>query len=187
MTDKIEALAKKLIEAKQEETRAGSYRRDLQDKFFAEITKDYASRDKTARPVTTITVPGDFWEKTNLTMTEFLETRFPGWELESVDTDGTMHLRKSSAYMAAQVEVGDTKITKSVTEYQPQIDWATLKEELPEVFDRLVLISMSYELDEAELERMIEDRPEILTELRRHMTVKKPALKALTGKVKNDE
>jgi hypothetical protein len=185
MTD-LENLAKNLAKAKEAEKKAKFARETAQGAFFKAVAEEWREKKKSLRPVTTITVPADFWDKTGMSVDEFLDTRFPGWELERVSDDNLV-LRKLPEYMPSEINVDGTKVTKTVSEYTPVIDWDSLAKELPDLFEILAFPKTEYVLDEVELERLMEDRPEVTSELRRHMIVKPPALKSLASKSKKVE
>lgn len=53
---------------------------------------------------------------------------------------------------------------------------------MPELFNKISKQVMKLEIDEGALEEESKNNPEIFSVLRRHMIVKKPALKILTRK-----
>ena len=133
-------------------------------------------------PQRRVEIEKEWFTKMEITEDEFLETRFPSWEL----VDRKEHfglvvflLKKDIDYMPytfTNVDLGKT-LGKQIQEYDPTIDWASLHKDNPEVFYIIAKEVTFYELDEEALHDLLQTNPEVLELLSRHMLYRKPAIK----------
>lgn len=194
--ERLQQIARELFDTTQQNKKGEKNRDELKSEFFRLIDAGYQGRDHIV-PVKTIEVPDTFWEATKMTKEEFVESRFPGWEVEHVEKNISLNhtvivLKKDKSYIPAVVEVEDEdgkKITvaKEIAEYTPEIDWDTLNEERPDLFEQLAHFKTVVELDDDALERIAMETPEELATLERHMKVKPPALKVTSRRQKDDK
>lgn len=171
-TDRLSTVIQDLKKINEDEKKLKADKENLRTELFKFATQDYDDKSYLL-PTTTISVPLEFWERTGLTETEFLSSRFPTWDVEEAEYDDlamrtTFILRKNPFYMPFKFEDDEFKLSKTTTEPTPDIDWITLAAERPDLFDSLAKPVMTYELDGEELERMIAEDPEIISVLTRH-------------------
>ena len=139
-----------------------------------------------------------------MTMDEFVESRFPGWIVEHVEKDirtgdTVLIVKKDPNYMPLVIdteyapdffhEPKPVRVSKLVNEYSPEVDWETLTAEFPDLAEQLgkAVTRVEIELDEDVLERMVEEEPDILAKLQRHLKTKKPVLKMTAREVQANE
>lgn len=187
LEERIEHVAKELAEYAADEKKLKGLRNDAKDEFFKLIRERH---QHSILPVRTIEIPVEFFASTDMSYEEFVESRFPGWLVEHIErnisTDYIVFvLKRDPMYISDAVEVDGLRVSKVVSEYTPEIDWETLQKERPDVFDKLAEPQLVYNVNEENLERMMEESPEELAILQRHMRVKKPALKVTSRKVKD--
>lgn len=173
---KLNALEKK-VKARKDEVRSDLFE-------FGTLSYDGAEH---LRPTTTVTVPQEFWEKTGLTESEFLATRFPTWEVEAAEYDDlagetTFILRKLPEFLPYKYENEDYKLSYVATEPTPDIDWVTLGAERPDLFHKLAKPVTTFVLDEDKLVAMLEGEPEIIAVLTRHTHYSREPQKRVTIK-----
>jgi hypothetical protein len=153
----------KSIEEKKKEARAELF-------IVAEI--DYEDK-RHLLPTTTVTVPKKFWEKTGMTEQDFLDSRFPTWEIEHAEYDDvagetTLILRKKPLFMPFSAEGDEYRLSKTTTEPTPDVDWETLSAERPDLFKKLAKPVTTFELDGDKLLELMEDDRSIQSVLMRH-------------------
>jgi hypothetical protein len=78
------------------------------------------------------------------------------------------------------------QVAKDVSEFTPEIDWTTLKQERPDLYERLARHVIHTEVNEEELEKMYQETPEDIATLERHLRVREPVLRATAKRVKPD-
>jgi len=196
--ERLKWLAERLYEEQQSEKEHKTNREGFKKEFMRLIEDGFDGRDHIL-PVKTIEVPADFWKKTGMTKAEFIESRFPGWDVEHVEKDISTSntvfvLKRNPHYLSGTIEVetddGILKVSKEVAEYTPEMDWNTLREERPDLYKRLANPVITLELDEEMLEYIASEEPEELAVLQRHMKVKEPSLKVqprMTKRGKEDK
>jgi hypothetical protein len=183
----IEEVANEIVEIKQEEDMVKKRLGAAREEFF-ELTA--AALDDSELPVYTIEVPNEFFDKTGMDILAFIFSRFPSWGLLSVkelDDRKIITLQRDRQYIPSAVEVNGTKISKSVSEYTPTLDWNTLEKERPDIASRLKKPVTKYEIDEEALGELIGEVPELSSVLERHMQVKSPSLRLSKGKADGQE
>lgn len=191
--ERLEHLAKEIFLAKEKEKTYKEAIEDLRGKFFDLLEDDIRGKSHLL-PVQTIEVPKEFFGTTGMTERDFIASRFPGWDVEHVEVNiaagvHTFVLKKNARYIPNVVEVEldgrKLRVSKEISEYEPDIDWNTLEAEDPKLFERLVRWEPTPVLDEDALEKMIEEKPEVLEKLRRHFKVKSPSLRATAREIKS--
>jgi len=191
--ERLQKIAQDLYEISVDDKRNKSTRDDLKDEFFRLLDYEYKGRAHIL-PVKTIEVPDTFWHSTQMTYDEFVRSRFPGWNVEhvekSISTNRTVFvLKRDPQYVPGLVEVqddeGTIKVAKEVAEYTPEIDWTTLQQERPDLFEKLSRPRVIMELDDDAFEKLAMEEPEELATLERHMVVRPPALKVQPRRMKN--
>lgn len=192
--ERLQEIARKLYEAKTIEKEADGVVKELRDEFFRLYDEEFRGKDYLL-PVKTVEVPAEFFARTGMSQDEFISSRFPGWEVEHVEYNTALArrvfvLKRDPKYISGVIEVDDgdkkLRVSKEVSEYTPEIDWTTLKAERPDLFDKLAQPITSYEIDETEFEKLVNESPEELATLQRHMTVKQPTLRATARRVKDE-
>jgi hypothetical protein len=173
----IDDVVEQLAEITSLEKEIKSKKENLRSELFEIGADDYEGKEWLL-PTTTITVPKEFWVRTNLTPDEFIASRFPTWDLESREDDVTMFtttfvLRKKPLYMPYKYENDNYKLSKSVTEPTPEIDWETLKAEDSQIFDKITKEVVIYELDGEALEELMAEDDSIIPFLTRHTMYKR--------------
>lgn len=141
-------------------------------------------------PTLTETIPNTFFEDTALTHDQFLDSRYPSWDLIKkipgrVET--TFVLRKKPEHMGKVIELEDAIVTKISVEYSPEIDWVSFEKEFPELANKLSKEEVRKVVNDEALEQEAKDNPELFAILRRHMVVKQPTTKYLIGSKKDGE
>lgn len=191
--ERLKQIAKELFDSSQNDKMFKTNREALKEEFMRLMESGFKGRAHIL-PVKTIEVPESFWKTTKMTKDEFVTTRFPGWKVEHCEyntaTKMTVFVLKQNPYyipgvVEIEVEGGTVRVAKEVAEYTPEIDWQTLAQERPDLFERLAKPVTTLEIDENELEKLSELEPEELATLQRHMRVKEPALKVHPRMVKN--
>lgn len=192
--ERLKKIARDLFDISEVDKHNKKEREELKQEFLRLLEHDFKGRDHVL-PVKTIEVPQGFWTATSMTKEEFVQSRFPGWNVEHVEKNVSTGitvfvLKQNPHYIAGVVEIqtdnGLVKVSKEVAEYTPEIDWDTLRNERYDLFERLAKPVISLELDEDELGLIAVEQPEELATLQRHMKVKEPSLKVQPRKVKND-
>lgn len=189
----MQYLAEELHRVSQEERAAKQQRDELKKELFKLIDVDFKNNPHLL-PVRQIEVPQSFFDKTGMTYDEFISSRYPGWTCEHVEKDISSDrlvfiVKRDATCMPYSIEInnGEFRVSREINEYTPSVDWNSMRDELPELFDRLAAPHITYEINEDELERLIEIEPDVLSKLQRHMKVKEPSLKVTSRKVKSDE
>jgi len=163
---------------------------ELRDELFRLAKREYDHKDYLL-PVKTIEVPKRFWDLTGMSMDEFTQSRFPGWNVEHVEKnittgDVVFVLKKDADYMPTVLDFDDNvRVAKSITEYSPEIDDKTLYAEFPEIARKILKPVETFELDDSALEQLVHDEPDILAKLQRHLRSKKPSLRATAQRLKD--
>lgn len=191
--ERLQEIARDLYNSSMSDKAHKKTREELKDEFFRLLEYDFKGRDHIL-PVKTIEVPDEFWEKTQMTKDEFVQSRFPGWDVEHCEKNTALGqtvfvLKQNPHFIPGTVEVeskqGLVRVSKEVAEYTPEIDWETLQKERPDLFEKLADTKVVLVLDEYELEKLSVEAPEELATLQRHMRVKEPSLKVQPRMVKN--
>jgi hypothetical protein len=189
--ERIEWLAHELERVSNEEKEIKKRRALLRDDFFRLADHDWYDKEHLL-PVVTITVPDEFFERTGLSKREFIETRYPGWNLEHDEYntalfEHTFVMRRDPRFIPREVEVQDgediLKVSKEVSEYTPDIDWKTLRDDNPDLFEKLAVPVEQYALNEESLEQIMEESPDDLATLQRHMKVKAPTVRVVPRRI----
>lgn len=191
--ERLEHLAKEIFLAKEKEKTYKEALEDLRDKFFDLLEDDVRGKSHLL-PVQTIEVPKEFFYRTGMSEQDFIKSRFPGWDVEHVEANiatsiHTFVLKKNPRFIPGVIELDldgrKLRVSKEIAEFEPDIDWKTLEAEDPELCDELIIWEKVPVLNDDALERMIEDKPEVLEKLRRHMKVKSPSLRATAREIKS--
>jgi len=191
--DRLREIGRQFYAAKEKEKISSTEVKELREEFFRLYNEEFKHKDHLL-PVKTVEVPDEFWTSTGMNKDEFVESRFPGWLVEHVErnvstNNTTFVLRKDPKYIAGTIDIDDTdktiRISKEVSEYTPEIDWKTLKEERPDLFDKLAQPITSYEIDEGAWDSMVSETPEELATIQRHMNVRSPVLRATAKRIKD--
>jgi hypothetical protein len=191
--ERLKEIARKLWETKQAKDQIEQNRKELAADLYRLLEYDFRNKDHLL-PVVTIEVPEEFFTRTGLTRQEFIDTRFPGWDVEHEEVNITTEmttfvLKRNPRYMGGVVEVPDgdhtIRVSKTISEYTPEIDWDTLAKERPDLMKRLATPVTIYELNEDELEKLFHENPEDVPILKRHMVVREPAIKVIPRRVKD--
>jgi hypothetical protein len=77
-------VAYRLVDATEQEKQAKQNREEAKAEFFRMADEMWRSKEDLI-PVQTVEVPQEFFVSTGLTQEEFMETRYPGWEIEHVE------------------------------------------------------------------------------------------------------
>lgn len=192
-------VAYSLVDATEKEKQAKQLREQAREEFFRMADEMWRSKEDLV-PVQTVEVPQDFFVSTGLTQEQFMETRYPGWDIEHVELNPatmkrTFILKRNIRYLPRLVEVKewpeDTnspifKVSKDVAEYTPEIDWETLKAERPDLFKKLSVRKTTYELNEKALEELFEGDPEEASVLQRHLKVRPPSLRVTARRIEQE-
>lgn len=187
--ERQQQIAKELYQAREQERKIKSRVDELKDEFFKLAEDEYAHKDHML-PVRTIEIPDNFFIRTGMTHQEFVETRYPGWNIEHVENTSGMVvfiLKRDPSLMPVTVSVDGVSVTKTPIEYTPEIDWDTLMRERYDLYKQIAKVTMKIEVDETRFEKLIEENPMEMNTIARHMKVKKPSLKVTAKKVKDDE
>lgn len=171
----IDALIGDLYVLTELEKNAKKNKDELREKLFAIASESYEGKEYLL-PITTITIPNSFWHSTEITPEEFVESRFPTWDVTHVepalDTDETTFiLRKKPEYMPYSYEGQSHKVSKQAVEPTPEIDWESLNNEFPEIFTKIAKEVVSYELDEQGVAELQKEIPDFMSILQRHVKV----------------
>ena len=185
----LEQTAQEYYEVDREIKELEARKKRLRDVIFEQADESYNDKDYLL-PTTSVVVPKEFLEQAGLTAGDFLDTRFPAWNLMSTTEQGdslVFVLRKKREYMPFVYEgvLNDDEvgygITRTPSEATPSIDWDLLKKLRPEMFDALAEPVISYELREAKLNELHSIDPEGVISMLRLFTVhKKPTLRVLS-------
>lgn len=191
--DELAKVARELYNLHHDKQKATSEYDQARRKFMSLTTEEYR-QNEAILPVRTIEVPDEFFEKTGMDELAFVLSRFPGWQVEHRDKKegSTIYVfRKDPNYMPDSVEIHEGEITirvsKEVSDYTPEIDWDTLKQERPDLYKRLAKRRMVLEVNEGEFNKMVEEDPHEMAVLERHLKVKEPSLKVRPRKLKEEK
>ena len=193
--ERLEQVARELYRAKREEIEASTTTKDLRDEFFR-LYDDGFKGQSYILPVKTIEVPDEFFATTGMSKEDFMSSRFPSWEIEHIEKNTSIHttvfvMRQNPKYVPGVLDLDDEgktlRVSKEVSEYTPEIDWDTLKRERPDLWERLAQPVTTYEIDEEEFSKLVEDTPEELATIQRHMKVRQPVLRATAKRIKKDD
>lgn len=139
-------------------------------------------------PTTTISIPDEFWDKTGfVSVFDFVESRFPTWDLiDSHEDHGALTtiliLRKRPEFMPFLFEDDDVKLSKVAVEATPEIDEETLKAERPDLYNKIFTPVTVMQLNEEELQKAIEEDPEVPSILMRHQFTKRAPQQRISAK-----
>lgn len=200
--EQLRRVARQFYDAKVEERSVGKDSDALRSEFFRLHDEQFKGKDYLL-PVKTIEVPDEFWHTTEMSKEDFVSSRFPGWNVEHCEYNTALSrtvfvLKRDPQYIPGMVELpqerlpGDEedyliRVSKEISEYTPEIDWHTLKQERPDIWEKIAQPITSYEIDEEGFEKLVEESPEELATIQRHMKVRKPVLKATAKRVKSDD
>jgi hypothetical protein len=193
--ERLEHLAKNIYSMKGTIKEVESNLKEQREKFF-ELLEDNLASQEHLLPVQTIEIPQEFFERTGMSEQDFVASRFPGWQVEHVEKNistgmHTFILKKDKRYIPSVVETtygdGKIRVSKEIMEYEPEIDWDTLAAEDPELYEQICYEEevVVQQLDEQTFEQLIEESPEVLEKIRRHLKVRTPALKATARTIKD--
>lgn len=196
--ERLADIARKLFEHKAREREYSEETKELREEFIR--LHDDGIKGKAFRlPVKTIEIPGEFWDRTGMSMEDFIATRFPNWDVEHIERDistgkTTFVLKQNYKYVSGVVDVNDTedenkiiRVSKEVSEFTPEIDWDSLRRERSDLWERLADPKIVYEINEDEFDKLVENNPEELATLQRHMKVKPPTIRTTARRIKKDE
>ena len=193
--ERLQEIGRRLYEKKVNERVYSEEVKELRDEFFR-LHDDGVKGQSYRLPVKTIEVPDEFFETTQMSKEDFVATRFPNWEVEHIEKNTALNktvfvLKQNYHYVPGVVDIEDgdkiLRVSKEVSEYTPEMDWDTLKQERPDLFERLAQPVTSYEIDEENFAKLIDESPEELATIQRHMRVKPPTLRATARRIKKDE
>jgi hypothetical protein len=193
--ERLEHLAKNIYSMKGTIKEIERSLKEEREKFF-ELLEDNLASQEHLLPVQTIEIPQEFFERTGMSEQDFVASRFPGWQVEHVEKNistgmHTFILKKDKRYIPSVVETtygaGKIRVSKEIMEYEPEIDWDTLAAEDPELYEQICYEEevVVQQLDEQTFEQLIEESPEVLEKIRRHLKVRTPALKATARTIKD--
>lgn len=183
--DKIRRLDWLRKEKKQLEVEEQSLKTDLREP----ATERFIGNEQLL-PVQTLEVPAAFWLKTGMDYDSFLDTRFPTWDCEHFEEDKpdtgdvTFVLRKKPEFMGWEFDADGTTLKYSPVEPTPDIDWDSLRRELPELYKTLAEEVITYKINEEAFEKIVRDQPESLVALQRHTRAVRAPSQKFTTKVK---
>lgn len=191
--EEMRDLAKNIYELGQLEKEIKGRKEELRKQLFDVMADDYRDNPHLL-PTRSIQIPDTFWDRTTMTEDSFFTNRFPGWlveETQPIEGGNDYTLRRDATHMPYSVEIetddgNDIKVSKEINEYTPSMDWETLHDELPELFQTLARSVEIWEINEDELERLVQIEPDVLSKLQRHMNVREPATKMTTRPLKKD-
>lgn len=194
--ERLAYIARQLYDAKTAEKDAKSNVSEFRDEFFRLHDEEFKNKDFLL-PIKTVEVPEEFFTRTGLSKQEFVDSRFPGWQIQHCEynsaTGNTVFVfRKDTKFMPGVIDIEDDdgatiRVAKEISEFTPDIDWETLKNERPDLYDKLARPVLTYEINEEEFNRLVAEQPEELATLQRHMTVRNPVLRVTARKVKNND
>lgn len=170
MSNHVENLVSELFHVTEQEKELKARKEELRDELFGVAQSEQADH---MLPSTSVEVPLTFFDRTGMTYESFLESRFPTWDLQAKEIDWDKDsivfiLRKNKHYMPWKYEDEYYKLSKSPVEPTPEIDWDTLRAELPELFDRIKQEKIVYEVNEVEFNKALHEDPTVYEALRRH-------------------
>lgn len=145
-------------------------------KQLFEIAADSYKGKEYLLPITTVTIPKEFWYTTGLPPDEFLLTRYPTWDLTHTEDDPmlqatTFVLRKKPEYMPFSFDGESLKVSKQSTEPTPEIDWETLEAEQPQIFEKVAKKVVHLELNEDAIPELQKEYSDFTSILQRHVKV----------------
>lgn len=183
-------------EIKAAEKRKATYRGALFDH-----ATEVASKRVLARKV--ITLEKGWLGKVGISLDDFLTTRYPQWNLVEIEAeeqdDGTtlLHylLEENPVYQSFEIvteieeddKIEKVKTGRSIQQNDPTFDFDTLKRDMPEVFDRIMVPVISYELDEVAVIKVLEEDPSLHAKLQLHMSFPKPITKLSPSRVVKED
>jgi hypothetical protein len=170
---RISKLMKKLEESK----------KALRATLFQYADKSYDGKEYLL-PQTSIIVEERFFKMTGMTHEEFAKSRFPTWDVVYISPSFdvvTFVFKKKREYMPFGWEDEETKISRSVSEYTPEIDWYSLSALEPELFRTIGKEVTSYELDEEKLAEIVASDPSVKERLMIHTKHKEPTIRVLAS------
>lgn len=193
--ERLAQIARELYDAKMSERGVKADVEHLRDEFFR--LYDDGVRGKSYKmAVKTIEVPQEFFEKTGMSMEDFVKSRFPNWDVEHIEKNTAtgvtvIVLKQNYKYIPGTVDIDDgdkvIRVSKEISEYTPDIDWDTLQQERPDIFKEIAKKVITYEIDEKGFSDFVAEKPEDLATLQRHMKVRSPSIRATARRVKKDE
>lgn len=168
MSSQIENLVSDLYHVTTQEKELKARKEELRDELFGVANREQPEH---LLPTATIEVPFEFFNTTGMTYDDFLKSRFPTWDLQDYevkDNSVVFILRKGKSYMPWKYEDDYYKLSKSPVEPTPEIDWDTLEIERPDLFGRLAKEKITYEVNEEEFNKLLQEDPTVYEVLRRH-------------------
>ena len=166
-------------------------KKKIRSEFFTEADLHYEQQHYLL-PVTTVFVPWEFFEKTDISREEFVKTRFPSWNVTHANEqdDGIIYsLKKKKEFMPWSYQSDEFELTRSVAELTPDIDWESMKKVDPEFFNKFHKEIVSYELDADAFNKEIQDNPQFpaVDFLMRYTVHKNPTLRVLSKVIKDGD
>jgi hypothetical protein len=164
-------------------------KKEIRQQYFDEVAAKHAFSPNLL-PTKTIAIPNEFWIKTSISIVDFCVSRFPDYDLIAQEQDiqgynTILVLRKKAEVVPDVFEDDRVKVSKTVVENTPEIDWVTLEAEFPSIFQRIAREVTHYEINDAELSKVVEEQPEMLEHLKRHL-ISKPASAKLYVRAKKE-
>lgn len=178
---RYQTVGKKWMVLASEEKKVKATKEKLRKELLDLIIDEFEEKDF-LRPVVSDSIPHSFFEKTGISHTEFIKTRYPGWELLKTineESSVTFVLQKLPEYVGKVIDLGGAQLSKLVVEYTPEIDWDSLNKEFPELAERISKTIETIAIDEDALAEEVEQNPEIFSILRRHTRTKPPSVRIL--------
>jgi len=165
--------------------RIDEQKKRVRENFF----KFANSAPKEQLPQISITVPNRFFVATDLSLAEFLESRFPACDIMAVEKlpeeDETLFvLRKKPDYVPFVAEGESLQLLRSVSEFTPEVDWDTFEKVDPEIFEQLARPVQTYELDGERLQQLLKEDPTVINVIQRHTKHRKPTVRVLATEKK---
>jgi len=184
LNQNLNDIARKLNEVREQQKRLKADEDELKA-MISEAAVDYYRENPDELPVKHVRIPEDFWTKTGMEKDEFLASRHPNWEVVDELQDHFL-MRMKPEFMGHIFDEDEYKITKSVVDPTPEIDWSSLRAEFPDLCDRLMRKIVRYEVDEEQLQEVMKERPEFPSELSRHVKMKN-SFNKFTAREKRNE
>lgn len=168
--------------------RLDSVKKEIRSEFFTQADQDTPDH---VLPKTVVRVPKKFFDAAQMDYLKFLYTRYPSWDLLETkeEEDAVLFLlRKNQSYFPYSLQADGYEISRSVSEMTPEVDWATMRQESEDLFQKLAKPVTKYELDVEKFQELMKD-PTFDAQgfLARHTIHKAPVLKVLARELKEDE
>jgi hypothetical protein len=180
-------LAKEYLELDEEIKKLTKRKEELRESFL-DNSKKYWENNEHERPITHIHFPASFGGSKD-DIEKHLEKNFATWEITDLfEEDGgfSAFLKKKPEFISSRFE-GKYVVSKTSSKVTPVINWDTLEKEDSELANGIRDTEISYKLNDKKLNKWIDENPDTMAKLNRHITEGKPTQRIVVSRADDGE